>query len=376
MNKKILFISLGLGGGILLFLVGFFAASSLYQRNHPLKDAVLSENIINYRLERFEQGIIYYKVIKNEAEKSQKIEIIYTDAAGKTVKTIEIVGAAKLLSASWSPDHKNALIAVKEGIFIQDPPDESHLHESLYLIKGLNAPIKLDQFTINSVFTTNDNVVSYTPLNDDGSGGLFSTYSIQNTSKVDNIKYFKGINLSLYPLDTKRVLFIQKPGGLETPSNGIEALDLQTKTVSTYLADKKVVDLVLSDDRKGAIAVKKEPSLKKSLYLIDSFSYDSYSLDFSNNKLNLLAKNLITTREEYKDSSVFAFSAIDQNNFDNYNLFDYEKTFKLDQLNPKKSLPKALNDTLFYNASYPTVYDKYIFYVSHDELHRISNIKL
>ena len=131
MNKKILFISLGLGGGILLFLVGFFAASSLYQRNHPLKDAVLSENIINYRLERFEQGIIYYKVIKNEAEKSQKIEIIYTDAAGKTVKTIEIAGAAKLLSASWSPDHKNALIAVKEGIFIQDPPDESHLHESL-----------------------------------------------------------------------------------------------------------------------------------------------------------------------------------------------------------------------------------------------------
>jgi len=376
MNKKIIFISLGLVGGIILFVVGFFAANFVYQRNHPLADQVIDTDIINHRIERFGQGIIYYKAVKNSDSKSQKIDIKYTDGAGKITKVIEIAGAAKLLSASWSPNYQNALIAVKEGPFIQDPPDESHLHFSLYLIKNLSTPIKLDQFTINSVFTDNETVVSYLPLRDDGSGGIFSTFSIQNTSKVDNLKYFKGINLSLYPLDKGRVLFIQKPGGLETPSNGLEVLDLQTKTISTYLDDKKVIDMVVSDDRSQALVIKREPSSKRSLYLLDSFSYDSYSLVFSKNKLSLLAKNLISPRESFSANSVFAFIAEDQNNLDSYGLYDYEKAFKLKQMKPNKTLSSTLQNKTFLNATYPTAFNKYLFYISSDELHRVSNIKL
>lgn len=376
MNKKIIFISLGLVGGIILFVIGFFAASYIYQKNHPLLDTVVDTDIINSRLERFDQGIIYYKAIKNSDEKSQKIVINYTDSEGKTTKAIEIAGAAKLLSANWSPNHQNALIAVKEGPFIQDPPDESHLHESLYLIKDLNTPIKLDQYTVSSVFIDDETVVSYFPLRDDGSGGIFSTFSIQNTSKVDNLKYFKGINLSLYPLDKQKVLFIQKPGGLETPSNGLEMLDLQTKTISTYIDDKKVIDLVMADDRSQAILIKREPSYKKSMYLLDNFSYDSYSLVFGANKINLLAKNMLSTRESFSGASIYSFTAEDQNNLDSYSSYDYEKAFHLAQIKPSKSLPQSLNNKTFLNASYPTVYSKYLFYISNDELHRVSNIKL
>ena len=112
MNKKILILIIGLIGGIVLFLVGFYVSGLIYQQNHPLKDAVLAKNVINYRMERSDQGLIYYQAVKKSDDKSQKIVIVLADSAGKTLQTIDLAGAARLLSVSWSPNHKNALVAV------------------------------------------------------------------------------------------------------------------------------------------------------------------------------------------------------------------------------------------------------------------------